>query len=369
MNFVYSMLCIYGFSRNYSMQHKYKYISCFVLLFPIWSIWLIICGGQYNVGTDYFTYIDVFKNVDIDLFVNKGEYLFSLIIIIANQLYIPEQGIFYIFYFIGFVFLILIMLELDIKTCFIYILLYFTISNLFHNQLNELRQAIAIYICTYAVLLLNKDRGILKFLLLVYCASLFHSSALFMLILLPFKKYQSISALQCYILLSFCSLFSVFGSFSWVLSIFDFAIPSYYKIYLGSAFDMSNSLMRVLPKLIWIPFYLFSISILNNNWLSKSDIYLYMVGFVSYALRLFFLQNIIFTRVGNLFVLLSVFPLYFYLKYLYESNQKGKFALISCTFVLFYMLKILLFPIDEYAYQSVYANCEVIPILQYDILG
>jgi hypothetical protein len=74
---------------------------------PILFLWLFICGGQYDVGTDYFSYLSVFNGEGQELFIQKGEYLFYAFVVSCNYLGFSGQTLFFVFYGIGFLFLTL----------------------------------------------------------------------------------------------------------------------------------------------------------------------------------------------------------------------------------------------------------------------
>jgi len=153
LNYVYSLLLAYLISKNYS-RVKVSAGAFLGVLLPIFLIWLSICGGQYDVGTDYWSYYGFFNGEDFYKFRDSGEYLFAWIISLCNSLGLYGQSLFYVFYGINFYFFYLILKRIDLKYIFLFILLYITITGLFNNQLNALRQATAIYMGTYALILI-----------------------------------------------------------------------------------------------------------------------------------------------------------------------------------------------------------------------
>lgn len=66
LNLLYSIWCTERLDYVYSRSNApKKFLSYFILLTPLWLVWLLICGGQYDVGTDYFSYYNIFKSADI----------------------------------------------------------------------------------------------------------------------------------------------------------------------------------------------------------------------------------------------------------------------------------------------------------------
>lgn len=354
LNLFFSIVCSFGFSKLYNVKEKNRFLSYLLFLFPVWSIWLIICGGQYYVGTDYASYYGIFKYKDFDFFLLKKEYLFVWIAQFFYNLSLPPQASFYGFYFIGFMFLLYITSKLHHKTSFIYILLYISVSTVFNNQLNGLRQYISIYICTTGILLLYENKGIIKYIICILLASMMHSSAILTLPFVFFKIRSQITVLQAKLLILSAVLFFLFGDLNQLIEMFSFLIPSHFMPYIGGKFDTPTSFIQNLTKLIYLPFYWYSISLLRSNILKGFDMYLFTVGLVSYSIRLMFINNVIFNRVGNSLILLSLFPLYYLLRHLYLTKSYIKFSLIILFFISFYLLKVVAFPKQEYLYNSIY---------------
>ena len=154
LNLIISILYSYAILKD--TKGKPVTFAAFCLAYsPLVILWLLICGGQYYVGTDYPSYIDIFNGRYID----RYEPGFIAIIKACLSIGLKDQILYYLFYAIGFTFLFLSIYKSGIKHVFIFILLYITITGLFNNQLNILRQAISTYIATYGVVLyLKKSR-------------------------------------------------------------------------------------------------------------------------------------------------------------------------------------------------------------------
>lgn len=319
---------------------------------PIMALWSFVCGSQYNVGTDYFSYYDIFKYGDVALFFNKKEYLFAGIVDVWHQFSLPPQGLFYLFYFIcSFLFVLIYNSFRHYSSCFILILLYFTVSNLFNNQLNGLRQSIAVYLITYSTLLFVDGKRKAYFVG-VLISSLFHMSSLFGLLLLPFGKIYWTQR-RSVTLLIIGLIFSLVAPYNILLSNVSFLVPSQYMHYIGGIFDTSFDFSAIIVKLLFVPFYFESTCFLKNN-VNKQLNYLFGIGIISYFIRLITMNNIALNRIGYLFLLLSIIPLLLYWSKLYFSNKKR--VVVYCFLcVLLYLLKTILFPKQEYLYNSIFS--------------
>lgn len=354
INLIFSFICAYSFSYFNNLKPKNRFLSYLLVLSPVWIIWLIICGGQYYVGTDYETYYNIFKYADTDHYHFKHEHIFAWIVECSSYLGFHPQTTFFIFYFIGFIFLIYIISKLNHKTSFIYIFIYLTISTVFHNQLNTLRQYIASYIITSAIIFLYNKKGRLKFILLTICASLIHLSSVFVLPFALLEEKYKFNYKTAKNLLILSLIFLCVGNLSWIINIFIELIPIQYKQYLGGALDFSNNVLFFIPKLIFVPLYFYSLVLLKKNYIQGLDLFLYKIGFISYCIRLFFMNNNIFNRIGDLFILLSIFPIYYLLSYLYLTKKNKTYYCICIFFICFYLLKVLIFAKQEYLYNSIY---------------
>jgi len=350
---LYSIIHFYTI-KKYKIQKQNKFIIYSVYFSPTWILWLLICGGQYYVGTDYESYYNIFKNADTTLFYAKKEYLFAYIVDIWHRWNLNPQGLFYIFYSIGITFFLLICTKLNHKYLFLFFFVYFTVSNLFFNQLNGLRQSIAIYIITYSVLLLFEKHGLIKFIIGIIFASQFHQSSLFAFIFLLFKFYQP-SRIILFLLLTIAVLFSLFGSYNFLFSSLKGMIPSIYLHYLEGEFNISIGIKGILPKLVYIPIYIMSFSYLKDINKDK-NILLYKVGIFAYSIRMLCINNIALDRLGYLFVLLSILPLYLYFQELYKKKEYKLLLLLLLFCLSIFFLKTILFPSKEYLYKSIYFN-------------
>lgn len=102
LNYLCPILYTYCLGQCYS-RVKVSAGGLFLLLLPVFIIWLVICGGQYQVGADW-NYRYVFDGKYLDFYAEKNEYLFVWIISLFNNLGMHDQDLFYVFYGINFFF-------------------------------------------------------------------------------------------------------------------------------------------------------------------------------------------------------------------------------------------------------------------------
>ena len=352
LNYVYSILSAYLMGRNY-FRIRVSTGAFLGLLLPILLVWLLICGGQYNVGSDYWSYYAFFNGKSIGQFWDNGEYLFVWVISLCNSLGLYGQSLFYVFYGINFYFFYLILKRIDLKYVFLFILLYITVTGLFNNQLNVLRQATAIYMGTYALVLVveQKKRKAFFFILL---SALMHRSAIILFVALFMTKSvnrfsrKSLFVLLC---LSLCLCFVLRVETLKFITPYVFDV---YASYITGQVAEDKSFVTQITKLIFIPFYLLALFRLNKMKLTAQETSFFKWGFISFCLRLMVLNMSIVYRIFDYFLFLSVFPFFYYLRYLFRNNRRLVFMVILFLLSAFYALKVIVFARSEYLYKSIY---------------
>lgn len=351
LNYLYSVMCAYCLGQHYAYR-KLSGRSLFFLLLPIFSVWLFICGGQYDVGTDYGSYLTTFNGSNLDVYWGKGEYLFAGIISLFNTLGIYGQALFYIFYAINFLFLFLIIKRLPVKQFFLFIILYITVTSLFNNQLNTLRQATAIYIGTYVAILIF-EKKYWKGLLFILVAIFIHQSALVLFMFYVFnfivKKLSYKFLLMCLLIAVVLSLFLKTDSLEFALSWLSDEYAWYFK---GGMVEETGMLTKV-TKYIFIPIYFLAWCHFRKK-ANERELLFFKLGWISFCLRISVMNLSVVNRLFDYFLILSIFPLLLYLSHLYERKRIFLFLSIVFFFSLFYCVKVTVFARSEYLYDSVY---------------
>lgn len=351
-NYLYSVAYTYLLGREYS-HYRLTNSGLFFLLLPLLLLWLIISGGQDSVGTDYESYMYIFEGNQLDYYMEKHEYLFVAIVSLCNAIGIQGQALFYVFYGIIFCFLFLILQRFPQKQIFIFVVLYFTITNLFNNQLNGLRQAISIYIGTYAALLIFEDKKFKAFLAILV-AMLIHQSAA---ILIIFYLFKSLTSRLFYKQLLICLLVAVGLSIVLKPSSVEFLAPYLPEAYmwhiLGGAVE-EKELMLKMTKYMFIPIYILALMQFKESKHSNWEKLLFKSGWIGFCFRLSLLNLTLVARIADYFLILSIFPILLYIDYLCRSHKTFLFVVILFFLSIFYCLKVTYFAHAEYLYNSIY---------------
>lgn len=206
---------IYGLSRymnvtvgengnNISRSRGDHFFLCAAVLF----LGLVMGLRASDVGADTLNYMLKYESYAINGL--NTEILYEAINIFFSSLGVPWQ-----------VFLLII--SFFISACLAYFIdsysrnllasvyLFITVG-LFQMYMTGLRQSLAISICLVAIVFLNKGYSI-RFLLLVLVASLFHNSAIVVLLLLPIRLFKlSLSYKGLFALIAVCVGVYVFRS-------------------------------------------------------------------------------------------------------------------------------------------------------------
>lgn len=349
LNFFYSLLYSY-FLSHYCRLKKYGIKTALLYLIPLFILWIAICGGQDEVGTDYGSYLSIFNGEGWSTYESNYEYVFLYIIQVCHILGIKGQYIFYIFYSINFLFLSLIIKRLKSRQIFIFVLLYFVVTSLFNNQLNILRQTTSCYIGTYASILIIEKKKI-KGLLFILLAFLIHkASVVFLIIPLFNNKVSFLSKKKLLFLMLACFIIGFIIDINLLLKLIPI-LPDNYALHITGGYVQEQELLFKLTKYIYLPIYLFSIKHKYDK--ASISIQLYNWGIISFCMRMLFINLTIVSRIADFFLILSIFPLLYYLSDIGKERSKLYYAIIIFL-VTFYSLKVLIFPSGEYLYKSIY---------------
>jgi len=351
--FVLSFFLFYIVERNKKLGEKtFWFLSILLIIY-----WTLLIGLQDNVGTDYHNYYAEFSNIS-----NASRYknithellFYSIANFVASFGLPPQTGFVIIALIQASVFFIFIKI-MKISKPSIFILVFFTVSTIFYNQTNTLRQFVAVYLFSVSAYFILKRKFIL-FLIGIGIAALFHRSALIMLpaYFLPvfkgkLKPYYFVLFLFIAFLLSMIDILEI------VSPLIRLTMYAHYLD--GEYFYAPVALINKLTKYLYIPFFLLSLFSLNtlNNFEKK----MYCIGFLSYCFRLILLPYSVLNRISMYFEILQIIPLYFLISYLLNTSEMKRYYRVSILF--FFLLivigllaaKVIFFPVGEYDYKSI----------------
>ena len=353
---VYICFLLYGFVtlKLFDYYRNIKYID-FFLLMPFVFIWVLIVGGQFSVGTDYFTYLDHFINLSYNkILLNKNEYFFIYFIEFCQYIGISGQGCFFIIAFIEVLILIKILyVVFGEKSWHIFFFVFICFSTVFNNQMNAIRQYFSVYIFSLSVVFFLKNNYFLSFILYSICIGIHRSSIFLFLIYLYLIFVQNKFDNKFILVLMVC-----FGGLLANINIIGFIreVASYigYDTYATSSYVNIIPLKFKIIKFYYIPYYIYIIFNISKYSLSRFEKKIFNLGVFAFSIKLAMLSLTILNRFSFYFEILMIFPLVIFI--LKSKGSKDNFVKILLCFSMFtiYMLKVTIFAQREYLYQSIF---------------
>lgn len=153
---------------------------------------IIITGIRFDVGSDYTTYLDQFKNLDIkqvairDIFQDNYQFGFDLLSYILK---IVTTNDYIIFWAVSLIIYPLLIVYMRKNTEIVWFAFgVFILMGFFDVSMNILKQQIAMVLILFSYEYLI-DKKYLKFVLLVGLAGVFHVTSLFAALLLVISRY------------------------------------------------------------------------------------------------------------------------------------------------------------------------------------
>lgn len=320
-------------------KYKHKKLTLFLILI----LWSFIIGFQYNVGSDYFAYLKAFENKEnlLRYFYSK-EYIFYYFIYFYQKIFLNGQYAFFIIAILqNYLFYKILKLS-EIKKWNIFLILFLCVCTVFHNQMNILRQSFVIYLFTIIVIYIIKNEYLKSILFFLIGLGIHKSIFLLFPFLLVFKSIKKLKKSYMYFFLILTILFIFIPIKEILFEILKYTIYREYILYKDLYFN-DIEVKYIFSKLIYLPFYLYSI---KNSRKFKLDIFekkLYDIGVISYVIKIITLKNMMLIRIGDYFTILSLFPLYYCFENLYKTKQFKKLFYYLSFIILIYVYKVITF--------------------------
>lgn len=315
--------------------------------------WIVIIGGQYNVGADYFPYLYFFSSPTTGV---RFEPVFTFTSVFLYDVGVVGQFQFFFFAFVNALCFFIAVKKLNITRVMLFFFLFVTVSTLFNNQMNGIRQCVATFIVFWAFVEFYDAK--FTALLLIILAAGFHYSALVCLPFFFFKEIVLFATKKPRLLLLLTLIITVLP-LGEVANRYIFAyLPdfireetSYAVMYEGN--DYVNEQMGLqfkLSKLLLLPVYYLSLDLLKRDYLTDKERLFFLFGILAYSLRCMLLMNNLVGRFSYYFWLPSVFPIYYYVGYLLDN--KFQLKAVSCLVYssAIYFVKVIA-GVNEYKYE------------------
>lgn len=329
----------------------------FLYFLPVFIVWVGIIGLQYDVGTDYFSYLNIFNDENyLNIYFNKKEYIFFYFVKILKIFFKNGQSFFIMVSFLENILFYLFIKNLvkykflEIKDLWIFIFAFFSYGTVFYNQMNGIRQYFNIYLFSMAMIFSFYSQKI-KYIFIFITGSYIHQSFLYLFPCYFYKIIEKALTKKFLLYLFLVVIISNFLPIPELVKKFIHLVPEY-KHYIDKfTLDIINSKMKIV-KFIFIPFYIESIYLLDKIE-EKPKQWFLKLGIVSFAIRIFCLRTMMLNRIGEYFNLLSIFPICYLLIFYYRTNKKVKFLLLASMIIGLFLVKTLILPQKEYLYKCV----------------
>ena len=332
---------------------KINLINCI----PVIIVWTIIIGGQYGVGTDYFSYLQIFYNVDsLELYSRKKEYIFYYLVKILTNFFEDGQILFLTIGLIENIFFIQLlkkMLKMKIlekKYIYIFVFIFLAYGTNFYNQMNGLRQYFNIYIFVLIILLAIEKKYLLYNIYSAIALNIHRSFFLiypFYIIYKIFRKKITENILIVGLLIAILINFIDVKKYVEMLIVH---IPRY-SHYIEKDYFSSVSFTGKILKIIYVPFIYESIQLLKEMTFSNQKEIL-KLGIISYIIKTTCLITSVTNRVGEYFTLLAIFPIYYLILFYIKNNNKIKLVILLGLIFSIFVFKVVVFAKGEYLYKS-----------------
>lgn len=352
----YILFLLLGLTSFYAYDKQYFDKSfAFLLLFfsPFIALWTFFIGGQLNVGTDYYSYLDIFNENDrLDYYFNKGEICFYGLVNFFRNCGFEGQFFFYVFALLSVLLYFAIIKSIGHNYTLLFFL-FITVSTMLHSQMNGIRQCTAVYFVTFGILgLLQNKKKI--FFANIFLATGFHVSAIFILFLYFFRNITFTSKYAKTLIIA-TALVALFPADE-ITKQLILVVPQYSHYAESEYFQQGVSFFNKLTKLILLPLYYWAASLIDTHKFSAKDMRIFQFGLFAYLIKTICLVSSVTYRFGHYFFILSLFPIFYYLINLQRRDLR--FYTLLILFLLgLYSLKVVIFPRGEYTYDSVFFTC------------
>jgi len=327
---------------------------------PVMFIYWASPALQFNVGTDYFSYIRLAESGNFRIYFNKGEYGYYFVNELLTYFNIGSQGVFVAIGAINtfLIFLILATLKKYKFKLWIIFFLIFVVSGIYHNQMNGLRHYVAV-LCTPLFFIYMYEKNYLKLFLISALALSFHKSFVIVLffgiVVFITKNYSKRALLLLSVLMPFMYLFVMIEIIYYVV---DLLVPTY-KVYLSwNIMEANKGKGLILVKLYYMPFFIYFwylyFKTKQNDFIS-SELFKFFIVIFSLTYSIYLLQfSVAYAgRIFQYFQFFYIFPLYYIIEYNIKNNNRLILLIGMFSLLMPYIVKVLWFPVREYLYSSI----------------
>lgn len=358
---VYLSLCFFCTLYMYSIQN---YKANLIVLIPPFILYFLTSSLQYNVGSDYFSYLYIYDNQWVlGRYFESREYFFYYLNILCKEFNLPGQSIFFVFSFLQSIFIFIYFNELKKKGYILWFLflIFFVVTNIYNNQMNGIRQYAALTLLPLLTMLIY-NRNYIYFAVLMAVAMSFHSSSIIFVSLIVFAIfYKNLHKYNFLIFILSIPLYFLIAKYTpAILDGFELR----FSYYIESDYFESGNYITVLTKIYYLPALLLFYSLYGKAKASEYSgkccreeyfAFLIFIFTCTYWSFLMSLDIAILSRISSYFWFFIIFPLY-YVGMFFHKRGVVKLGLYIIYLVVPYAAKVTFLAKNEFLYNSVIFN-------------
>lgn len=298
----FAIIILYFFSHLVCKEKKYKDSIFLILVFLI--LFILVGSREMTRGNDTMEYIRIFKECGIkgisffnyNTYYERGYLLFNILVF---QFFDKPRIFLYILSFI-FNYSVYKFIKDNSKNYLASVLMYITLL-FFYQSMSMMRQFFSLSIVLLSFRLV-KNRKLFLYIIMIFIASLFHSTAWLALLIYPmyYLKYTR-KRVAIIIIFSFIVFIGINEVYPLVSSLLNRS--TYYSSMIGN-----KNFGNFISTLIYLVIYVFSMHVIKNGSIEKNGFYLYSFIFTM-AIFLISINMAVLSRASQYFSILSIVAL------------------------------------------------------------
>nr|WP_232614138.1 EpsG family protein [Photobacterium carnosum] len=338
------------------------YEKTWLTLFPPFCIYIAVSALQFNVGSDYTSYISIYENQWVlDKYYDSKEFFFYYLNVFLNYMKSPPQMIFVVFSIVQSFWIFLFFKRMSkIKVVlWLFFVIFFTTTNIYNNQLNGIRQYAVLTLFPYVTFLVAEKKYIRSLLFLILGIT-FHSSAYILFSIYIIRILSNLFNKRLFFIFCLSFLFYfVIGNYT--LSFLQL-IGSKYSLYSDSIYFEAMNISTVITKIYYLPVFMLFFLLRRKRTVSNN---FFDSDYFNFALFIFastywsFLLSLdigILSRVAIYFWFFIIFPIYYVIRSLWILGDKKLSIIVFVYTVMPYFAKVTFFAKGEFLYHSYIFN-------------
>lgn len=339
-----SIVCIYLLTHIGKRDKKIKDRLFLVIVFLL--LFVLVASREMTIGNDTASYLNIFKSssehgwdiLNVNNYIERGYLAFNALL---GYLHITPR-IFMCIMALIFCGCTYKFIKENSHNYLMSVLMFINLM-FFYDSMSLMRQFMALSIILYFGFKFIKEKKLLKYILTIVFAMLFHSTALLAIFIYPI--YHMKYSRKLVLITMVCSAIGLIllgEIYPFIASIFN--RDGFYASMIGDA-----KLGNIISMAMFLLMYLFSTFVVKKNEKQKYSFYLYSLLFTS-MLYLVSINMAVLSRAALYFAFLSIVSL----PNIIESNMKESKIVVESTVIGLFMLYASIIMVNKPEWNSAY---------------